>query len=529
MMTTRGHDTYASSTVAHDLEWVNAIVRNIWPKASRAILLYLREFLEPAVRHNMPSYFPPVIFKSLDLGNISPVITSVSARDHNQNPYNPAHVPGVASLLSRTVSRDSVVVLELGVAFNGNTNIQMAFSSSSSPSFGIDSAHLSGRLEVIIAPVISRLPLFGAFQLAFVDAPVIDFTLTGIAAFGDMGPWTGAFRRVVQDVFGSIAVLPNRIVMRIDPTVDFFQISAMSHPVGILRVAVLEGKGFPHTDTSAIRQSLGQSPQPDVYVQLRMGNVTFRTVTIDDCESPKYDNQVFDFILTSGSADQLLHVDAFDFDLGKDDELGWTSLPARRLLEASVVDLRLKHSPMGAIPKVKIAAQFLPLSSNLADVVAALRSYRTDKCRPATCSTIMIAIAIDKARNLPGGRTSRPFVRVLLDSEQILQTWNSCDVAGLFSTENPTWEFSRHVLVRTPLDEQTKMIFEVRDETIVNGVLGKAFVRVADLLRHANCRKTYNFALMGAMRPDASLRVCVGLDAVGSRDTQPLWGTIKNI
>lgn len=522
-MTGARASSYASTSTGNDLEWVNAIVRGIWPKASRGLLLYLREFLEPAIRHNMPSYLPAVTFTRLDLGTIPPVVTSVSVRNNGHTSVEASGQHELASLLSASSSNGTSVILELGITFDGNTNFQMALASSSSTAFGIESAHLNGRLEVIVAPVISRIPLFGAFQVAFINAPVIDFTLTGIAAAGDMGPWTGAFRRVVQDIFGSIAVLPNRIVVRIDPAIDFFSLSAMSHAVGVLRVSVLEGKGFPHTDTNTIKQSLGQSSEPDVYVTLRLGNITYQTVRIDDCESPKYENQIFDFILTSNSPDQQLHIEAFDFDLGQDDKLGQATVQTSKLLEAPTTDVRLKNSPMGAIPKVKLAARFLPLSNMLQDVMHAVRMHRLDKSRPSTCSTLMLAIAIDKAFNLPGGCTTRPFVRVLLAEKQILQTWNACNVAGLLSTENPVWEFSRHVLVKESLEPSAKVTFEVRDGASSKKVMGKAFLLVADLMKQNGCRKSYNFAMMGATRPDACLRVCVGLEAIVSTELQPLW------
>lgn len=534
--------------------------------------------LEPLILNNIPSYLPSVVCTHLDLGKIPPKITSICIRD--QSPDGSSALSSIAiaaataaftsglgasrvdasaaaaaafafppnrfadqvpasSGLSRSGGGlhgdgdergDAVqpmvdsVIIEMGIEYEGNPKVEMALASSPATTFGIDSARVSGIVEVIVAPLISRAPIAAAFQACFLNPPTIDFTLTGIAAAGDMGPWTAFFRKQIDQIFSSLAVIPNRLVYKILPGSDFLEMCRPSHPVGILRIAVLRGYGFPHTDTNTIKQTLGQSAEPDVYVILRLGNVTHQTETVNDKADPVFNNQVFDFILSSNSPRQKMQIDAYDYDLGQDDELGTGSVSPSALIRQKEVEVRLHNSPLGAIPRLRLAARFIHLSSALADVQTAVVSLRTDKTRPQSCSSLMLAVAIDCATNLPTGGKTRPFVRTLLNSKQIIETWPALELAtvGGSSTANPRWEFSRHVLIDTPVNSETRVTFEVRDNASSNDLMGTAFLHLADLLRYPGCAKVYKFALCGAWRADSTLRVRVGLEAAVT-DGVPLW------
>jgi C2 domain len=553
------HLTVMKSFDSGDTDWINGIVEQLWPYISQALVTSSREFLEHAIRENMPRYLPSVIFTTLDLGSVAPVVTAISVRcDKRDKLDNPAansakgrskdawssrsraknagstiDMP-TANLLAVSTTNEpdppDCVVIELSVEYSGYPNVEMALEYSPTTCFGIDSAELKGRVELVIAPIINRLPMFAAFQAAFINPPEVDFTLTGLAVAGDMGPWTRKFRDVVHMAVGAVAVLPNRVALSLDSSVDFFDMCRAVSPSAVLRVAVVKGQGFPHTDENAIKQSLGQSAQPDVYVVLSLGAISQRTRRVDNNDRPVFDHEVFDFILSTISPSQMLSVEAFDFDIdSQDDELGRAKISVRSLLEHPETVVRLKHSPMGAIPTVTLAARLLNLSSNLSDVFVAFKSHRSGTFRPQHCSPLVLSVSIDKASNLPAGGTIRPFVKVLLGDKEIMRTWNAIQVEGLTCTETPEWQFSRQVLINCDVQASTRLAFEVRDAASNNGIggetelLGFAHLQLADLVRRNPCRQTYNFALCNAMLPRASLRVRVGLDAVLPEPAPPLW------
>lgn len=570
--------SFASAAESGETAWLNAFLEESWPFVSRAILLELRERLQPAVRAFMPSYLPAVVFTKLDLGAVPPRITSIAVHDAaalakadaaisgewaGQPRQDSRHAKRAAGTQAagRFVDRElapaayqceslassgsgssstsdasekaawgsrgvaaKALVIEVGVEYAGRLNVEMALESAMGTTFGIDSAKLSGKLEVIMSPLVPRVPLATAFQAAFLNPPEIDFNLTGIAAAGDMGPWTGAFRSVVDKVVASFVVVPNRVSFKIDPTVDFLDMAHVTRPVGVLRVAVLRGHGFPHTDESTIKQTLGQSAEPDVYVVLRLGATEHSTDTVIDSEHPVFDSEVFDFLLASNSSAQRLFVEAYDYDLGKDDELGQATIKVEALVREPECVLRLHHSPMGASPRVRLCARFVRLSTSLAEVQGAVLAQR-DPTRPSSCSSLLLAVSIDRAEGLPVCDSTRPFVRVLLDERRIVETWPAIQPgAATYSApvDAPSWEFARHVRLERVVDAGSRVMFEVRDAADSNSRIGYAFMLLADLLRRAECAKVYNFALVDCKRPGATLRVRVGLEAAAA-DGVPLW------
>jgi hypothetical protein len=548
-----------------DTDWINGIVEQLWPYVSQALVTSSREFLEHAIRENMPRYLPSVVFTTLDLGSVAPIVTAVSVRcDYRDKLDHPATnrakgssrskasgpqgsraknassniENGTAGLLASCTANEpdppDCVVIELSVEYSGCPNVEMALEYSPTTCFGIDSAQVKGRVELVIAPIVSRLPMFAAFQAAFINPPEVDFTLTGLAVAGDMGPWTRKFRDVVRMAVGAVAVLPNRVSLSLDSSVDYFDMCRAVSPSAVLRVAVVKGQGFPHTDENAIKQSLGQSAQPDVYIVLSLGAISQQTRRVDNNDRPVFDQEVFDFILSTTSPSQKLSVEAFDFDIdSQDDELGRAKISVRSLLEHPETVVRLKHSAMGAIPRVTLAARLLNLSSDLSDVYEAFKSHRSGIFRPQHCSSLVLSVSIDRAANLPAGGKIRPYVSVLLGDKEIMRTWNAIQVEGLTCTETPEWQFSRQVLIKCDVQAATRLIFEVRDAASNSGLggktelIGSAFLQLADLVRRNPCRKTYAFALCNATRPRASLRVRVGLDAVLPEPAPPLWDLYK--
>lgn len=564
--------SFAIPNESGEAVWLNAFLKETWPFVSRAILLELRERLQPAVNAFMPQYLPAVVFTRLDLGNIPPRITSIAVHDAAAQAKADAAISGEYSATWGQDSRDAdasvgwgdadlgpaavqrgslassasgssstsnasqkagwgsrgvaaeALVFEVGVEYKGKLNVEMALESAMGTTFGIDSAKLSGKVEVVVSPLVPRVPLATAFQAGFLNRPSIEFNLTGIAAAGNMKLWTGAFRAVVDKVFASFVVLPNRVSLRIDPAVDFLDMAHVTRPVGVLRVAVLRGDGFPHTDESAIKQTLGQSAEPDVYISLRLGATEYSTGRVDDSEHPVFDSEVFDFVLSSNSARQKLFVEAYDYDLGKDDELGDAAVTVEALVREPECVLRLDHSPLGATPRLRLRAQFVRLSTVLADIQSAVLAQR-DPARPPSCSALLLAVAIDRARGLPIHDGTRPFVRVMLEDRKVLQTWpaiESCAAAYGAPVDSPCWEFARHVPLEKGVDAGSRVTFEVRDAADSNSRVGYAFLLLTDLLRKADCAKVYNFALVDCKRPGATLRVRVGLEAAVA-DGTPLW------
>ena len=78
-------------------------------------------------------------------------------------------------------------------------------------------------MEILVCPLLPRMPLVGATQFAFINPPKIDFSLAGVAAWADFEIFKSTFRSVADQVIASMFVLPNRISFKMDPRLDFLK------------------------------------------------------------------------------------------------------------------------------------------------------------------------------------------------------------------------------------------------------------------------------------------------------------------
>lgn len=347
--------------------WLSAIIQELWPYAANILQMTLKNYVQPALEAALPKGLPTPHLTKIDVGNDGLIIERVR-------------------VFERSYADDEAVpVLEAEILYEGKPTIEMCVESYSRYTFGVTDTKIRGRVEVLLKPLIDRIPLIGASQVAFINPPTIDYTLTGMAAVGDQSLIKGTVKRVVEDVLASIAVLPNRVAFKVAPDTEFFNFVAK--PVGIFRVAALSGMGFPNTDRHVLKQAIGQSELPDVYLTFRHGAKVLETDRVDDRSDPVWENQVFDFVLMTESLSQQLQIEAYDYDVGTDDFLGRQNVLVADLVKQGASQVDLNDSPEDATPTVRLAARWLPLSCERRDVYKAIMNQRADKFRPKYCSS----------------------------------------------------------------------------------------------------------------------------------------------
>lgn len=475
--------------------WLSTIIQEVWPYAANIAQSTLKEYVQPALKAAIPKGLPVPVFTKIDIGEDAIVVERVRVFERKYS------------------DTDSVPVLEADIVYDGNPQIEMKLSDFT---FGVTEAKVKGRVEILLRPVLETIPLFGAAQIGFVNRPTIDYTLSGVAAVAEQSNIKSLLKSVAEDIIGSVAVLPNRVAFKVVPNTDYFDFVAK--PVGVLRVAVLCGTGFPSTDRHVLKQAIGQSELPDVYIMLRHGSKVHQTVRIDDRADPVWDNQIFDFVLTTESPSQQLQIEAYDYDVGSsDDFLGRANVLVSDLVKHGASQVVLHDAPEGATPTVKLAARWLPLSSELRQIQSAIMTQRNDKIRPKQCSSLLLSVEIDEAKHLPSGQ--RPFVRVRIGNHRF-QTNPTYEVPGVFSVEHPDFEQSFHIPLEGSIDASVQIVFQVLD--LFSGLMmGSAHCYLADAVQAGPAGKIYKFALLKAEHPQASLRVRLRLAAV--LDQPPLW------
>lgn len=479
--------------------WFSHLIHEIWPYVANIAQFVLLEYVQPA----MTAFFPKLLrprFTKIDIGQDSVIINSVHV---HQRKYH---------------DDDNAAVIEADVSYHGHPDIQMTFAEMAC---GVNEVKLNGRVEIVMRPFLDRIPLIGAFQVAFINRPQVDYKLTGLGAFGTRSDFIRrGIQNVVNDVLAKAAVLPNRVAYKGILDTDYFHFSAQ--PVGILRVAALKGAGFPATDRNLLKQAVGICEQPDVYLTLTHGSIVFNTECINDNANPVWDNQLFDFVLTSESASQQIHVEAWDYDIGSNDDfLGSATILVSDLIRKGTQKIQLIGSPEDATPTVTLAAKWLTISSDLRHIQHAITTQRSDTLRPKGCSPLLLSIEIDEGHNLPPQK--RPYVKVKVAS-QTFQTNAAYDLEGIFSVQHPEFEQTFHVSLKGSVDASVRIEFDVLDTS--GELLGKAFSTVAEAIEAGPSGKIYNFALLQAEKANATLRVRLRLSAV--LDHPPLWKVLKD-
>lgn len=222
-----------------------------------------------------------------------------------------------------------------------------------------------------------------------------------------------------------MAVLPNRYLVKLDGTCDFFK-AYLPH-IGILRLTIDKGSnldvpkkvGSTSSKISGLLSKVGLRDVPDCYAHVSVGaETTFRTKTINDSRNPEW-NETHDFLVAD--MDQNIVIDVDDDDPGSDDDIGTATVSIRKLLlGGGVQELPLVHKGETLQnASISIRAQFF----NLVSGPGALPEEATEG-QVVALATVLIASAL----NLQGQRDElQPSVKV------------TCGLKHTFNTATKTY------------------------------------------------------------------------------------------
>ena len=353
------------------VKWLSFMIKEMWPYASIIAYDCMRTYIPPALRKAVPDGMPCPRLTKLELGEETPQIEAVLVRQ------------------AEYMNGSTGIIIEAQIAYHGKPNIEMSYGPAT---FGISEVTVCGRLEIILRPLTDHIPLFGGVQIGFINKPKLSYSLAGAAAVADHNLLQSYVQQAIEDVFGKVMVLPNRLSYKLSHTTDYFKFAT---PIlAVIRIAVIRGDNFPATDRHPIKQFFGIDEKPDVYVKLSYGNQVHKTNIISDSTNPVWENQVFDFMATTNSSSQRLQIEAYDSDIGTDDFLGQATCSIGDLVGHGVCKINLKDSPENAKPSLEIMAKWLPISTALRHVQHGIIANRSDSTRPSDCSHLILSVDI---------------------------------------------------------------------------------------------------------------------------------------
>jgi len=184
--------------------------------------------------------------------------------------------------------------------------------------FGVSSLEIDATVSVVLAPLISNAPCFGAQQVFFFDQPGIKMHISGLKSLGAIGKkMSGVMQTVIKTILEESFILPHNMMVKIRKDLPLETLISVKSPLplGLLEVEVLEAEGLIAGDTNLMGEQTS-----DPYVEVRVGQGKIRTSTVSKTTSPTW-NDGPDYLLVY-NLNQLIRIEVFDDDLLKYDLLG---------------------------------------------------------------------------------------------------------------------------------------------------------------------------------------------------------------
>ncbi|XP_034230124.1 extended synaptotagmin-1 isoform X2 [Thrips palmi] len=453
-------------------EWLNRVVRQLWPNANHYARDLLRSVIEPNIRNALAAFkLPGFKFDKMILGTIPFRVGGVKVYDHN-------------------VSRNEII-MDIDFFYAGDCDI--SFTLSGIPG-GIKDFQLHGMLRVVMKPLIQTIPLVGGLQLFFLNNPTIDFNLVGAADVLDVPGVSDILRRIIVEQVAALMVLPNKLPITLSDVVPA-QILKTPEPEGVLRVHVVEAKELMKMDIGMLGK--GKS---DPYALVTVGAQQFRTQIINNTVSPKWDYWCECEVYAPRA--QTLLIRLFDKDDSKKDEkLGRASVEVSTVVKKGELDiwLTLEEAKHGM---VHLRLSWHTLTEDRHALSLALAE--TQQLRVTSMSTAVLLVYIDSAKNLPDARPGRrpdPFATVGVGKDT--QTTQI-----IYRTDSPVWEKGFTCLVKNP--ETDTFILKVTDQK-TNHDIGRLEYHLAKLLTNENMELSDQPLLLQASGPISRVRLSLRL------------------
>ncbi|KAF7525344.1 hypothetical protein G7054_g11129 [Neopestalotiopsis clavispora] len=359
-------DKLTASGGTESAGFLNDIIEQLWPNINVAGCRMVKEIVEPMFASMLPGPLASLKFVKLDLG---PVPIRVSAVDVHK-------------------ADNDGIKLDMDVTWDGKSDIEL--DGKMVPKLGIEHVSLKGRLSVLLCPLTNVIPLIGAAQVAFINPPELKLDFTNAANVADWVLVNKMIRKVILDIIGSMAVLPNRYLVKMANDNDFFK-TYLPH-LGALRLTVEKAIGISGPKKSGAKRLLAKIVKdiPDCYCKVTVGaEEEWRTSTKKNDKDPEW-NETHDFLVAD--YDQRVFIDVQDDDLGGDDDIGIASTTVKEiLLKGGSQELALVHQGEPTEAKITVHAQFYSFVNN-ADAITTTQSEREGQV--VGLATVLVASAL---------------------------------------------------------------------------------------------------------------------------------------
>ncbi|KAK1709901.1 C2 domain-containing protein [Colletotrichum lupini] len=359
-------DKLTASGGTESAGFLNDIIEQLWPNINVAGCRMVKEIVEPMFATMLPGPLASLKFVKLDLGTVPMQVAEVDVHKVD----------------------NGGIKLDMDVIWEGKSDIEL--DGKMVPKLGIEHVHLKGRLSILLAPLTNIIPLIGAAQVAFINPPELKLDFTNAANIADWALVDKAVRKVILDIIASMAVLPNRYLVKLDSNNDYFR-TYLPH-LGALRLTIERAIGINGPKKSGAKRLLAKIVKdvPDCYAKVNVGaEEEWRTSVKKNDHDPEW-NETHDFLVAD--YDQRIFIDVQDDDLGGDDDIGIATTTVKDiLLNGGSQELALTHKDEPTDAKIVVHAKFYNFVDN-AEVITS--TQRENEHQIVGLATVLIASAL---------------------------------------------------------------------------------------------------------------------------------------
>ncbi|KAK1623771.1 C2 domain-containing protein [Colletotrichum phormii] len=359
-------DKLTASGGTESAGFLNDIIKQLWPNINVAGCRMVKEIVEPMFATMLPGPLASLKFVKLDLGTVPMRVSEVDVHKVD----------------------NGGIKLDMDVIWEGKSDIEL--DGKMVPKLGIEHVHLKGRLSILLAPLTNIIPLIGAAQVAFINPPELKLDFTNAANIADWALVDKAVRKVILDIIASMAVLPNRYLVKLDSNNDYFR-TYLPH-LGALRLTIERAIGISGPKKSGAKRLLAKIVKdvPDCYAKVNVGaEEEWRTSVKKNDHDPEW-NETHDFLVAD--YDQRIFIDVQDDDLGGDDDIGIATTTVKDiLLDGGSQELALTHKDEPTDAKIVVHAKFYNFVDN-AEVITTTQSENEHQI--VGLATVLIASAL---------------------------------------------------------------------------------------------------------------------------------------
>ncbi|KAI3545261.1 C2 domain-containing protein [Colletotrichum abscissum] len=359
-------DELTASGGTESAGFLNDIIEQLWPNINVAGCRMVKEIVEPMFATMLPGPLASLKFVKLDLGTVPMQVAEVDVHKVD----------------------NGGIKLDMDVIWEGKSDIEL--DGKMVPKLGIEHVHLKGRLSILLAPLTNIIPLIGAAQVAFINPPELKLDFTNAANIADWALVDKAVRKVILDIIASMAVLPNRYLVKLDSNNDYFR-TYLPH-LGALRLTIERAICINGPKKSGAKRLLAKIVKdvPDCYAKVNVGaEEEWRTSVKKNDHDPEW-NETHDFLVAD--YDQRIFIDVQDDDLGGDDDIGIATTTVKDiLLNGGSQELALTHKDEPTDAKIVVHAKFYNFVDN-AEVITSTQSENEHQI--VGLATVLIASAL---------------------------------------------------------------------------------------------------------------------------------------